>query len=111
MIQNITGDESCGVCLDDGWVELLGTVTVGGSTTPRGVTGCKWCEEGCRKLDEEYKLVLSRRTAPLDSDYGIDDVYVPATADWDDPKVRAAAKAAHAEWEKTREATKPGVMA
>ena len=79
MIKNITGDESCGICLNDGWVELLGTVTVGGSTTPRGVTGCEWCEEGCRKLDKEYRLVLSRRSAPLDSDYGIDDVYVPAT--------------------------------
>jgi hypothetical protein len=95
VIRNITGNESCGICLDDGWVELQGTVTDAVGRYPRGVTGCKWCEEGVRKLDKEYHEPLVRRPARLVSDYEFADIEpVAAPPDWSELEVRKAAKQA-----------------
>ena len=43
---NLTGHEYCAACGDDGWVELVGTVTIAGTTYSRGMAPCKWCEVG-----------------------------------------------------------------
>lgn len=43
---NLSGSETCAYCLDDGWVELAGTVKQAGVTYQRGVTACRWCELG-----------------------------------------------------------------
>lgn len=39
----------CGYCGNTGWVELAGEVTALGTTYSRGMTACKWCEEGERR--------------------------------------------------------------
>jgi hypothetical protein len=95
VIRNVTGDESCGICLDDGFVELRGTMTEAVGTYPRGVTGCKWCEEGARKLDRDYHEPQSRRRVRLDSDYSFEDIEpsIPPP-DWSELEVRKAAKQA-----------------
>lgn len=36
----------CPYCADTGWVELAGTEVVLGVVYPRGVTACRWCQEG-----------------------------------------------------------------
>ena len=48
LVRNIDLNQSCPVCLDEGWVELLGTTTALGVVYERGMTCCIWCQIGTR---------------------------------------------------------------
>ena len=63
---NVTGSDTCRVCQDSGFVEL---VTIGDARYSRGSSPCKWCEEGKRR----YTRLVALRWTP-DMAYDLPDV-------------------------------------
>lgn len=67
-VLNLSTDEECGMCGDDGWCVLKGTVRVRGVTYERGNAPCRWCERGARAY---------ARNPGTESEYDADDVIAP----------------------------------
>lgn len=79
------GEELCTICLNDGWVNLIGTVREGhGPVYEKGVTACRWCRVG-------YRLFHVRQAEgeTLLEVYELDDIERPAgKIDWKDAAER-----------------------
>lgn len=64
----------CRYCGDTGWVDLAGSVVVAGVRYERGVTSCKWCEEGVLRYTK-FKPKPGDR--PLETAYDEGDLLNP----------------------------------
>ena|SRR5436305_1269971 len=96
MIHNASSNESCPACIDDsGLVSLRRVVKVSGVRYVPWAGVCRWCERGQARIGQPYRLVLSRHTAPLVSDYEKDEVEPPARGD-----VRTTHTAEYAAWQR-----------
>jgi hypothetical protein len=77
-VVNVSADERCTYCGNDGWVELRGTVEDLGMVYPVGVTACRWCELGeiVYTTTTTGKRAKGRKVRPvaIRSDYGEDDL-------------------------------------
>lgn len=96
---NLSGDEHCAYCEDDGWVILAGTVRVQEVTYDRGNTACRWCEAG----EAAYRSATTPRKTKagtywpairLEADYTADDLHHQPASDARITKQEYAASAA-----------------
>lgn len=80
--KNLTNDDPCEVCFNEGWVILKGTEHHHGYAYSRGSAPCHWCELGTKTFEQAKK-----RSKRVESRYTISDV------DGYDPKVEYLPKA------------------
>jgi hypothetical protein len=78
LVLNIDQNQLCPVCLNDGWVELKGTMQQFGVTYEKGMTACKWCQQGQRN-HERTDRPGSMGHVPIEFDYAMEDVVPPTT--------------------------------
>ena len=64
--RNVNGNETCAACID-GWVDLIGTKTIGGHTYSRGITACKWCELGGARWARHPELSTDYTGSDIDA--------------------------------------------
>lgn len=50
--QNLTNDDACEVCFNEGWVSIKGYHRVMGYSYSNGSAPCRWCELGKRTFDK-----------------------------------------------------------